>query len=787
MGHLTRLPPECFQRIIEIIAYTTNRSTLSTLLTIICVNKYFAITALPFLYKSPFRRIALDAQRGPRTKALIQTLLGSILVTDLHPAVTLEFGTNISISSFGMLDYVKNLDLKPAAFSSCISEKNMVEENNADYVKQRMNRLPEPYINGLFERCILPWQCHRAVAYQELMWTLSNPILEQLESLCIPLSDIHRYHEVIGRLSRLEEVFFVLDDIYDRRIRTSYPSVLGLRHNKAMQDIILFVEEHTRLFKGCLKITNGVNPDLFRYVNNSIDQETENKLCSLLPPLQHLTSFSHNNWTHFMKHPMETDLSKVEHIWGIRVEQWQHSIQENLQILQRCHSLRRLDLVSVGRGTFSWAAQMRKRLKTAGSGLNSNLNGTSGTSLLKNPMVLSNHQGLAPLERVRLLGYSTMSDEADDIAFAFSETLQHLIVVALVGSGQYQTIYFGKGWVDLPCLTEIDLTGHQHRIVIDPLLLAHCPNIIRARIEDSTSEYRCADINPCYSANLPRLVSMTLQGWSALTFHPETLRSANNIEFLRLHPYNPKRLGRYIPPIDELDRSYGAADTLEAKITEDKEASTYDPRPVRPYWSWDWDLPKLTFLDLTGEFAFRFQFRLLMGCPSLTRLYLNIRTDDRQHTRALSLADFNISPDTNGLTNVLQGNILRKPRSTKIVVRSLTTLLLGGSWVLDDSLIENLLHGMFPRLHEVIMHETTGYTLRALIDLIRNKVKHVILMETRLSPPSKEECVELGVYPRKGRAKDMKVAFPYKLYFGSLECLLLRDPAVLAEELSQGG
>lgn len=46
----------------------------------------------------------------------------------------------------------------------------------------------------------------------------------------------------------------------------------------------------------------------------------------------------------------------------------------------------------------------------------------------------------------------------------------------------------------------------------------------------------------------------------------------------------------------------------------------------RPVWTWDLDLPKLTKLRLESEHAYRFQFRMLGGTPSLIELSINCRS-----------------------------------------------------------------------------------------------------------------------------------------------------------------
>ena len=49
---------------------------------------------------------------------------------------------------------------------------------------------------------------------------------------------------------------------------------------------------------------------------------------------------------------------------------------------------------------------------------------------------------------------------------------------------------FGQGWIDLPVLTSLHMIlDWAERLVIDPQLLAHCPNLTDLRLQDNSQEY----------------------------------------------------------------------------------------------------------------------------------------------------------------------------------------------------------------------------------------------------------------------------------------------------------
>ncbi|KAG0280850.1 hypothetical protein BGZ95_008413, partial [Linnemannia exigua] len=580
---------------------------------------------------------------------------------------------------------------------------------------------------------------------------------------------------VVDRLPRLELIYFLLDEVYDS---SDTPSTKTVREDMVMQELVRFVEEHTRIFKGRLKTVQGLDSLLWPQIRNNITESAQRQIYRLLPPLYKPTSISNGNWARLMEHPLTTDLSDVQDICGVKPKQWQHAIRENFQILQRCRSLKNLDTLSIGRKSFAWAVQ-EKRRSLCMSGSRSVVSSGGGRELQLPPA--SEQQDLVPLESLVMYGYHALTDEADDIAYAFSQTLKRLVVVATESQEQLQTIHFGRGWADLPALTELDLRSRYHKLVLDPVLLTHFPRLTRARISDATVEYQCQDIEPCLPSDLPYLQTLMLQGWSALSFNPATLHSTTVLKDLKVFSReNSDFTTCFIPPLEELLRSYGI-------LTEGEETHAATPGPARPLWTWDWHLPKLTSLTLNGEFAILFEFQMLHGCPSLELLHLNIRLIHGEYTRVLSQADFFLPAiDTTSSINKQQEPSLvwrcgkRRQGSVPIVVKRLKLLVLHGHWVVDDTLLPQLLDGMAPQLNAVKMEDSSGFTMRCLVDFVKTKVRHINLMYVGLPQPSEEEGVELGLYPCKGRKKDMKFTFPYQLYFQRTEYLLLRDPFVLA-------
>ncbi|KAF9142523.1 hypothetical protein BG015_000792 [Linnemannia schmuckeri] len=121
-------------------------------------------------------------------------------------------------------------------------------------------------INRDFVRVQATTSYFRMAHSREVNWILMSPILKQLQTLTVPVLDTRRYISVIDRLRDLENVLFVLDELFVYGPANS-PSNNGysqtdveeiLRTTKAreeatMQDLFLFVKEHNRRFNNQLR------------------------------------------------------------------------------------------------------------------------------------------------------------------------------------------------------------------------------------------------------------------------------------------------------------------------------------------------------------------------------------------------------------------------------------------------------------------------------------------------------------------------------------------------------
>jgi hypothetical protein len=430
-------------------------------------------------------------------------------------------------------------------------------------------------------------------------------------------------------------------------------------------------------------------------------------------------------------HLQETDLSHVSSI------DWSVPGIEYHTILSRCRSLREIRSRNIIPGSFDWAVQEKKDMERLAQDTILPTPAKSCFDVLPPQPAYLTH-GLVPLARVNLQEHSMQSQDLDAIAFAFSQSLEQIVIRSLHASNDVQMIHLGNGWASLPLLRELQMDSLGHRVALDPLLVAQCPLLFQIMISDKTFEYSCQDIVPWVSAQTPDLWRVYLKGWSALTFNPTILESTKKLVYLSLLMTNNTEGFCFIPPVEELDTSYGHDRGQEDEKEGGDGAQVSTPAlSLRSQWTWNWYLPYLEELLLTSEFAYRFEFRMLHGCPSLRKLRLYMRTMQGHHTRLISESDLFVSgPDES------QGRI-------QIVAPRLKSVSIIGHWVIEDpSVLSQLFGSVFPKLKRLtaVGWSGRGFTVEALVNAVRTKRGHMQSVKTQLGAVSAEEEEELGLH-----------------------------------------
>ncbi|KAG0309197.1 hypothetical protein BGZ97_013135 [Linnemannia gamsii] len=568
----------------------------------------------------------------------------------------------------------------------------------------------------------------QVLLYRETTWLLAEPIMEQLQSLTIPLSDIKRYISIVCRMESLEHIRYLMDELWTHPVirNSNTAAETDARKEEVLSIAVQMVKDHVRLFPRRLRMFSSCNRDKrLSIFGQAIPKSVQLEIFRMLPPLQRMRSLTGDAWIQLAAHPEATDLQYLHTLSSyITADQWFGSSYDYRQLLQRCRTLKNLDIPTLGQGSFAWAVQEKRDL-------NSRIISNKGQGAGLWEEEIRSH-GLVPLENFTISEHhEPLTDEVDDVAFAFSKTLATITVITSGTGTELRWIQFGQGWVDLPMLTRLEINAHFARLDLHPEMLSHCPNVTFVRLADRTYGYRCQDIVPCQAAHLANAETLLLVGWSALTFHHATLHSARKLTKLVIALEIDAEDGCFIPPPAELKWSYGIEDDIRSG-TEFQDP----PAIVRPRWTWDWYMPCLTDLQLTSEFAYYFQFQLLPGCPSLRSLLLDMHSVDNDSL--IMIPEDLVAPSVKG-----------DPSSppTRIVVSSLRRLCLRGRWIMSDAYMLEFLTGMFPNTEDWILDGWEDITLQGLIAVLRTQqpANHYQNVYTSLALPTKKEEEDLGM------------------------------------------
>lgn len=774
MDRLTQLPVECLQYILHVL---DNDNDCTTLARILVTSKYIASVTLPILYCDPFRLAFHQTQpslHSPSSCEMLTLMLLSrlpvaslskalslVLVSDPADPFSATTVTTTTSSSLDYLSHIRHLNIRslsyfeqlgivlPMKFS--IRQFEYILSDEFDQLYQSNPFAPNsPALWSDYKESILQ-DYYGVIIRLDAYCCLADPILQQLKSFTIPMSLYKRFYDAMGQFENLETVRFLTSKAFENPFGDDNDNdpndnaARRQRRNELIQEITWFVQGHTELFKGQLKTVHALEGTVWDMVNQEYINRTRFDLYRLLPPLSQPTHIGNDNWLQFLAHPNAVDLEHVQEFASVYLsEPVGNATCITIQsILQRCRSLRKLVASNDRAGMFKWAVQEKRSLELIERG--------AVIDSVYSDQRAHRIRGLVPLEDIHI-GLTSLSstDDIPHIVFAFNQTLRNLVIRFLDFSplDLLHPTRVGQDWVDLPALTQLHLTHHLGRLVVDSQLLAHCPNLTILRLADNTLEYLCQDISPILPFRLGRLDKLELVGWPALTFDPATLSSTTILRHmcLQVQSWDYDEFGNpypreFIPPVEELHRSYSIQGGLSTPTTH---AIDSELEVSRPRWTWDWHLPLLTHLHLSSEFAYLFEFKFLHGLPVLIDLRLNIfSTTTGEHTRVISEA--NLSVPTRDNSSLMPS----QPATKRLYLPFLDHLRLDGEWVIDEKTMSQLLVDMCPSLTQLGLKGCTVATLESLVKSFRSiperysggKMKHVDFSE----PSSSLDLVRLGI------------------------------------------
>ncbi|KAF9353645.1 hypothetical protein BGX26_008597, partial [Mortierella sp. AD094] len=508
-----------------------------------------------------------------------------------------------------------------------------------------------------------------------------------------------------------------------------------------------------------------------------------------LPSLDKPRVLDKDNWAQFLAKIETTDLSQVEVIRGpcSDPDRWFLSLWKNQSsFLQRCRNLRELEMISLGSETFAWAT---RESHMSGWDHSKNINYLMAqlnrfikpTPLTPPTQPLHPH---VPIEHLRLWSYWTpIKNEIIDILASFSDTLVTLIVrdanqlaintplLQPPTEGSLSKVVFGLIFRMTPSkLRKIIVVLPKQEIVLPEYRVSSYPDLEYLEMEDGLSRYSCDSTLPkgatidwdLIKSDVLANKSIKLLGRPALCFQPRTLYHTPDLRVLHLGT----RLingQSYIPPVEEILRyEFDSKDQeiMEFRARADDRRRNIAARPTlkRPYWSWDWNLPNLQTLHLIGEFAWRFKFKMLVGCPNLENLILNMATigdnglvtepEDRQdgdqngaqqdqpvfeHQRNIQARDFLLPIDgdeTHDSENYIQN-------------LNLKLLYIGGRWFLSGEALQVMLLSVMPNLQTLLESQCLGFTIGAWVGITGQLTSLKTASSTRIV--NEERLAEVGL------------------------------------------
>ncbi|KAK3845556.1 MAG: hypothetical protein J3R72DRAFT_502153 [Linnemannia gamsii] len=555
---------------------------------------------------------------------------------------------------------------------------------------------------------------------RELLWALCVP--ESTRRLSILISDVSRYLSRVERFTALEsltvriDMDLFVDWLYGRNLPPKEKALEEARRvelDRLLEVAVEFVKEHARIYKGVLLEAN--------IYTNSIPLGThlpsiQQRVTRYLPLVHNPTSLDRTtrDFHKFIATSEDINLRYLESFPNMGCHSEDNAKMNAIPpFLHRCRGLKSVKMILFGEDQFAWAAQERRGYDARPT---------------KSPDDASTLP-LVPVKEVVLqFGGQIRGQPIDSIAHGFGNTLESYDMAGWRKFLHYhlEPAVFGQGW-NLPRLHTLVETTSKGRLTIHPDALSGCPALEKIILEGSVNAYPADEIPSWSPAHLPRVSSLKLAGTLTRLFHPDTLRSTSCLEVLTLshdstklyerdYDYDDQEAGDEYPDEEEYeDENWEepATPSLHPDLNDlilsgeqqrqlaeaglSSLTTTTTTPLTQPRWTWDWHLPHLRQLDLCGEFAFFFQFRMLRHTPSLASLHLENLTPEGQHERTVTVDELR---DTDGGED-----------TGFISLPHLKSFLLASRWTIGPQFWQTLFGKVMPAVESLRENKCIGYTL----------------------------------------------------------------------------
>ena len=747
------LPLECFLEILRILSKEYDTDTMAQLL---CVSKTFCTVTLPFLYRDCFNS-SMHRYR-PRSKKtpehtmhqLIRTLLRQVHPQDRIPSLVQavylsqdhpQQATESPIFDYGhfirklmpyqiifLCKYTSYREIEKSrleALGKSVMDYAATHQQYEKYFPRRpSSNALEELVNESLERTI------EMDLNQQLVWTLCQDHSGSIEGLTIPLLDIEQYADHVHHFKSLSRVEFTVSDVLGPPLDALMLQMgsggaqqsdreRNERYIRLIRAMVRFVQQHISIHKNVLRSVKVPGRVCGSGQPSTVDAYFE--ILSLLPPLQNPRSIDAFNWCQIVARISDTNLDHVESIdpqvfilvqAGYRTEREERAFEllKDQPLLPRCRALKSLVMVTLGPDMFHWAVLEKKK---RAEGHQQECNVGRHLSFQEGGY----HHAPVPLRSIMLFNKAPLPfvQELNDIAFAFSDTLEELVagrghapfggLIELATSPQ---VIYGQDW-DLPRLRTLSLEVDRFQLHLDMDALHRFRTLEALRLYDGITLYSHQDIGSWSSFHLPHLKKLELTGSPAVRFNLESLHHSPLLEELNLGTIAFRLVGynseHFIPFPEDLEHEDSENDELPGTS-----GTVNQGYP----WTWDWDLPSLGKLHLEAVFAYKFDFRWLQQLPNLQHITMNMISSTGLHGRYITLNDLSrgrIRPqDEDG--HVVSDRYISLPK--------LESINLSGHWNCNQVVMETLCLVVSPNVRSVYFADgCSGPTLQEWITLSR--------------------------------------------------------------------
>ncbi|KAK3821488.1 MAG: hypothetical protein J3Q66DRAFT_367191 [Benniella sp.] len=717
------LPLECLLNILHFLA-NQNPCNADTMTRLLRVSKTFCAATLPFLYEDCFETCIRKHHAYP-LKYTIATATRMIrtLLRQVHPQNRIPDLLRVAYLSQDDQDDLESMDKQspsPPVFKYGRFVRRLVLRDSYTFFDIKLvmeyantHQLFDQYVaEGVLSDNIHDKSKGKAFQdalkmdiHRQLIWMLCQDHMDTIKELSIPLIDIERYIDHANQFTSLSKVTFACD--HGRYLR-GY-------NNRCTPGMLQFVQQHTLLHKNVLRYVEAyhhMTPDLCFEIQ------------ALLPLLHNPRSIASSNWINFVGRLKDTNLNHVESItldknteehrhrgWGQKEEK-AYEIYRNQPFLPRCRVLKELKMYTLGPDMFQWAVQEKKQRDEARQQkrITSQYASTRQHEYHDNDLV-----SLIPLRSVVICAKTRSQipvQEVNDIAFAFSDTLENLFMPEEWSKSRDENgnlastpqVAYGRSW-DLPRLRNIALNVSDFQLYFDMNGLGRCRSLVRIRLHDEIKLYNHQEVRSWSSVSLPHLKLLDLQGSPALHFNMDSLHHSPRLKTLRLRIQPMAHGGRnyhFIPSAEELERddsdNQGTGINDVSGIPGSNQA--LDSIGRRPRYTWDWYLPKLSSVWLSAVFAFKFDFQWLQHLPNLEDIHLELKScrnnnSSVTHERHITLKDISRrqqlhQQDEDGSEETLSDLFISLPK--------LVSMYFYGRWKFEEKVVETICSSVAPNL-----------------------------------------------------------------------------------------